>query len=186
MERCAIFIDAGYFSKVLKDFDERADYIKLSDKLASENIRLRTYYYDCPPYISAKPNSDEKKRKSEFDKFIKYLVSQPRFEAKFGRLQKIGKNYKQKMVDVLLSLDLSRLALEHQIQKAIIIAGDSDYVPAIQIAKDAGVVVSLCFFERPRDPNNPDDKGFRIHDELKLVCDEWIKIDRDFIEDVKV
>jgi len=86
----------------------------------------------------------------------------------------------------LLSLDLVQLSLQHQIQKAIIIDGDSDYVPAIQLAKNAGVVVTLCYFERLPDSAIPDDKGFHIHDELKDVCDEWISIDQTFIDEVKV
>ncbi len=84
MERCGIFIDAGYFSKVLKDFGVSVDYSKLSAKLADEAQILRTYYYDCPPYVSANPTPDERERKSKFDKFVKYLGSLPRFEFKRG------------------------------------------------------------------------------------------------------
>ncbi|MGC9314290.1 MAG: NYN domain-containing protein [bacterium] len=186
MERTAIFIDAGYFKKVLDDFNIKVDYLKLSEILASGCNRLRTYYYDCPPYLSSEPTQSERDRKSGFDRFITYLVNQPRFEAKLGRLQKIDNVYKQKMVDVLLSLDLVRLALEHQIQKAIIIAGDSDYVPAIQIAKYAGVVVTLCFYERNADPRRQNDKGFRIHNELKQACDDWVHINHELIYSIKL
>ena len=59
--------------------------------------------------------------------------------ARKGRLQKIVAGskviFKQKMVDVLLSVDLVRLSWSKQIQAAILVAGDSDYVPAVEAAE---------------------------------------------------
>jgi len=105
---------------------------------------------------------------------------------RLGRLQKISGEYKQKMVDVLFSLELAKLALTHQIQRVVIFAGDSDYVPAIKIARDEGVVVQLYYYYRPPELSRQGDRGFpKPHDELLDNCDEKYLIDRNFIDKVK-
>jgi len=71
--------------------------------------------------------------------------------------------FKQKMVDVLLSVDLVRLSWSKQIQAAILVAGDSDYVPAVEAARDAGVLVIL-YYKKP------------VHNELLEVVDEHYEI----------
>ena len=191
MNRFAVFIDAGYLSKVCSDFNTRLNFLKLSEEVSNGEERLRTYFFDCAPYTSPKPTDDEKFRKSEYDKFIYALQQEPRFMIRLGHLQKIRTEktvvFRQKMVDVLFSLDLAKLALNHQIQRAVLFAGDSDYVPAIHIARDEGVVVQLYYYQRLRDQTNPIDQGFpRPHDELLNNCDDKFLIDRKFIDKVKI
>jgi uncharacterized LabA/DUF88 family protein len=94
----------------------------------------------------------------------------PRFEVKLGRLQLIGSQFKQKMVDVLMSLDIVTMAYENQIQHAILIAGDADFVPAIKKAKDYGIIVHLFYH-----PSS-------VHNELLDEVDELHEIDNQFIE----
>jgi hypothetical protein len=55
MSRYAVFIDGGYFKRVLRQgFGEpQISYQKLSELAANSEERLRTYYYDCAPYQSA-------------------------------------------------------------------------------------------------------------------------------------
>jgi len=68
----------------------------------------------------------------------------PRFEIRLGKFQQIGLDPpKQKRIDVLLSVDLVRMSWDHQIDSAIIISGDSDFVPAIKAAKDAGAKFAI-------------------------------------------
>ena len=73
----------------------------------------------------------------------------PRFEVKLGRLQKTrdgGQDqYAQKGVDMMLGVDLVRMSWDKQIQRAVIITADSDFVYAVQAAKDAGVITQLCY-----------------------------------------
>lgn len=174
MNRIAIFIDNGYFSKIIKNhFNEAAiDYGLFSDNICGGSDRLRTYVYDCMPYQSSPPTPTERKLYADKDRFISYLKKLPRFEVRLGRLQKIKVDgkwiFKQKMVDILLSVDLVRLSWSRQIQDAILVAGDSDYVPAVIAAKDAGVLVKL-YYKEP------------IHDYLLEKCDEPIKIEEELI-----
>jgi uncharacterized LabA/DUF88 family protein len=179
-DRCAVFIDGGYIKKVLMRFGKpRVSYRALSERLCGGKERLRTYYYDCAPYVSAPPEPEERERAESFDRFKRTIEQEPRFQVRLGRLQKIwtptGDKFTQKMVDILLTCDLLKLALEHQISQAVLIAGDNDFVPAIQIAKDAGTVVQLYYSNDP----NP-------HDELLSACDERFPITQELLDDVRL
>lgn len=49
----------------------------------------------------------------------------------------------QKGVDMRLGLDLVSLALKRLVDQVVVITGDSDFVPAIKIARTEGVEVIL-------------------------------------------
>jgi uncharacterized LabA/DUF88 family protein len=93
---------------------------------------------------------------------------------RLGKLQKIGNQFKQKRIDIWMAVDLVRMSESGQIEKAILITGDSDLVPAIEAAKDAGAVVVLYYSPNAR------------HDQLLQVCDERYEITRNLIEKVKL
>jgi uncharacterized LabA/DUF88 family protein len=146
MDKCAIFIDGGYLNKILKNSFNKADvdYLKLSEHISKELglYRLRTYYYHCMPLVR-KDNEGDEERLAKIQKFLTKLRRLPRFEVKLGRLQIISGKFKQKMVDVLMSLDIVEMCFNKNIQHAVLIAGDSDFVPAIKKAKDYGSIVHL-------------------------------------------
>lgn len=150
MEKCAIFIDVGYLNKILKNnFNEvDIDYLKLSEEICNRLclIRLRTYFYNCMPLIR-KNNKNDEKMHAKAQKFISKIKRLPRFEVKLGKLQIIGGQFKQKMIDVLMSLDIVDMCFDRQIQHAILIAGDSDFVPAVKKAKDCGAIVHLYYHD---------------------------------------
>jgi uncharacterized LabA/DUF88 family protein len=76
-------------------------------------------------------------------------------------------------VDIWIAVDLVRLSFSHQITKAIIISGDSDLVPAIEAAKDAGVVVELWYSRRA------------VHNELLQAADERFEITQSLIDKIR-
>src|SRR5207302_9291481 len=129
--RCAVLIDGGYLDKVqAEDFgNTRVDIGRFGDELAGAMERLRTYYYHCMPFQSTTPTPEERTRYAAMDSFIFNLKKLPRFQFRQGKLQRIGGQYKQKRVDIMMAVDLVRMSSEHQIEKAIIITGDSDLVP---------------------------------------------------------
>ena len=180
MDKCAVFIDAGYLTKVSHSLGSpKIDFLKLSEELASPDKRLRTYYYDCPPYAGANPTLDERDRKRKFDQFLYNIKRKPRFEVRLGRLKRYKDSdgtikFEQKMVDILLAIDLVKLSVENNIQRAVIVTNDADFVPAIKVARDAGVIVELY---RGRSDHN---------DALVEACDEWSYIDKDLIKKVKL
>lgn len=153
MGKVAIFIDGGYLSKVLKDSfpSVQLDFSKLSAYLAGDLPILRTYYYNCMPYKSLSPTSGEIARYESMQRFVNSLENLDRYEVKLGKLEYRGRKtdgspvFQQKRVDILLGCDLVLLSAKQRIEKAILITGDSDFIPAIQIAKNEGVEIELIY-----------------------------------------
>ena len=176
MGRTACFLDAGYLSKI---FDVKIDYLKLIAEMVKSEDLLRTYYYDCKVFMSNPPTDDERKRKTRQDKFLSHLQTFPKFECKFGRLERHYKSdgdftFVQKRVDVMLAIDLVNLSTKKLITKANLVTGDSDLIPAIQIAKNEGVVVELFYVPRS------------THTELLQTVDIATELNDEWLEKIKM
>lgn len=163
MSRLAIFIDGGYLNSLSDDeFLIRIDLGKFSEEIrqiVSSRSQdpvdlLRAFYYDCLPYQSSPATDDEKIRFGKKRKFFDALKYLTRFSVREGRLALRGYDingkpiFQQKRVDLLLGLDFALLAGKQQITHAAIVSGDSDLIPALEIAKECGVLVWL--FHGPR------------------------------------
>ncbi len=172
MDRSAVFLDGGYLDQVLlHEFrGARIDYGRLSEAITAGTNRLRTYYYHCMPYQRVPPTEDERQRTARMLSFLHNLRQLPRFEVRLGKIARRDSAFEQKRVDVLLSVDLVRMSWDHQIQQAVIVSGDSDYVPAILAAKDAGVLVQVYYHP---------DSG---HDELLQACDERFELTQSLVD----
>jgi uncharacterized LabA/DUF88 family protein len=179
MARIAIFIDGAYLEYLLKEeFGAPRIDFKLLVKHVSENRELlRAYYYDCLPFQSEPPSAEERLRFSRRQGFHSALTRIPRFQLRLGKLARRHDNgklrYEQKRVDILLGVDLVQLAAKHRITDAALIAGDSDFLPAIEVAKSEGVVVHLFHGRAP-------------HDDLRICCDERTRIDRSLVEAIRL
>ena len=98
---------------------------------------------------------------------------------RLGVLEFRGKNdrgeplFQQKRVDILMGVDLVLLSAKHQITDAAILAGDSDFLPAIGVAKPEGVVVHLFHGHNP-------------HHDLVAGCDERTRISKEFIDSIRM
>jgi len=184
MSRTCVFLDGGYFQKVLeKDFDRpRVDFALLGPELARGfEPLLRMYYYNCPPYQSANPTPRERDLVRNADRFYYSLRRLRNFEVRLGRLEFRGVSsetgqpiFEQKRVDVQLAVDLLMLSYSKQIATAVVVAGDSDFIPAFQAAKDQGVRVVL-YHGRV----NP------AHRDLAAAADERFVFDQSFIDRVR-
>jgi uncharacterized LabA/DUF88 family protein len=176
MSKAIVQIDGAYFNNVLEKVFKRPafSYEKFSDILCSNAgcERVRTYYYHCMPYQSDPPTETERKRYSRMDAFMAHLRKLPRFEIRLGRLQKIGNAFKQKGVDIWFSVDLCKLSCKGAIDKAILVTGDSDFVPAVNVAKEEGVVTILYYSKTP---------PMYVHNQLLDACDEKYEITKDLI-----
>ena len=174
--KAAVLIDGGYLRALNKNHFgmKRIDFLKLSEELCKPDcIRFRTYYYIAPPYQSTTPTKKEKTLKASMDKFLNILDRYPRFIIRLGRLRKTGKNrFEQKGVDVLFACDLVRLAAAKVIDKAIIISGDSDFTPAVEIANEEMVITKLVYFPGACAPA------------LYNACDEREKLTQSFIDSI--
>jgi uncharacterized LabA/DUF88 family protein len=186
LNRAGIFIDHGYLQKVLEAYGKwHMDYLDFCEKLTEGEITIfRNYVYDCMPYQSDPPTEAEKRYYSGKQKFFTALNRMPRFEVRFGKLQKLpdpssltGHKFVQKRVDVLMAVDIVRMTTGNQISRVILVAGDSDLVPAVVSAKNAGAEVYLWYARTG---------NCFVHDELLEACDERRELTREFIESVKI
>ena len=183
MGRVAIFIDGAYLEYGFKqEFSlPRIDFGRFASKVAGDNEILRTYYYHCLPYQSNPPTTEESQLFGKRQAFYSRLSRIPRFEVKLGKLALRGSYADgrpiliQKRVDIMLGVDLVLLSAKRQIVTAILVAGDSDFLPAVKIAKDEGVLVHLFHFA----VTPP-------HRELWDACDERTIIDRRLIDSVRL
>ncbi len=145
----AIFIDAGYFLKLLKIRNKKINFIKLSDELATGTSRVKTIFYDSLP-IQGTPKGNALYTQTQ--KFHNKLRSLKDFEVKLGKLQQINGKFIQKGVDMRLGIDLIQMSMKRQIDKAILITADSDFEYAVEKAQEAGIKISLAYF--PSSPIN--------------------------------
>ncbi len=181
MARIAIFIDGAYLLYTLREEFEspKIDYSLLATKIAGNRELLRAYLYDCLPYQSPKPTQEENERFSRRQRFFSRLQRNPRFQVRLGRLEFRGsaqdgsRIFQQKRVDILLGIDLALLAAKHQITDAALLAGDSDFLPAVEVAKAEGVVVHLFHGQRP-------------HKDLYEACDERTQITQALIDAIRI
>ncbi len=175
--RAAIFIDANYLRNVLREeFDgARVDFGRFTTRLMGDRRPLRSYFYDAPAFQSNPPTEAERTRYASQRRFFAALNSLPRFAVRLGRLERRGPDqegnfaFEQKRVDILLGVDLALLAAKQAIEEAIVVAGDSDFIPAISAAKREGVLVRLIH-------------GSNYHLDLWKEADERTPISRDIVE----
>ena len=174
-----IFIDGAYLQELLKEFgNPRLDFGTLARRLAGDSDILRTYYYHCPAYQSSPPTAEESGRYANQRRFFDYLEGVPRFEVRLGRLEFRGHDqqgrprFEQKRVDILLGVDLVLHTVKRNIREAVLLAGDSDFIPAVRVAKAEGALIRLFY-------------GSNCHDDLRKAADESTRIDQAFIDSVR-
>ncbi len=173
--RAAIYIDAGYLLKQTPS-NHVPDYSKLADFLLKPIRKqipvdlLRCYFYYCAPWAAAEPTDDQQKRLDDHEKFFSEINSLNRWQFRLGKLERRMDNgreyFEQKRVDVFLSIDMVKHAAAGHIQHAVLLAGDSDFIPAVAAAKESGVTVTLWC-----------GATHRTHKDLIALCDEVYHID---------
>lgn len=180
--RVAVFIDAGYLTKVLEEYYKpKIDYYKLVNWSCEKEELLRAYYYDCPPYQSANPTQEEREKMSKKQSFFAALESNPRFTLRQGRLELRGYDDKgkpifaQKKTDLQLGIDVARIVTKKQVEVVVIISGDSDFVPLVQFAQREGAIVRLV-----HGPKNS------YHRELWKIVDERKEITEELLYQIKL
>ncbi len=147
MERTALFIDGGYLNNVMKEFPGRTLNFEKFSNVIGEKTLFRTYYYSAMPIVYANSGIEDVERLEKAKSFYTILREIPNYEIRLGKLVREYINghetFSQKQVDILFAIDLLSLSIMSKIRKAIIITGDSDFIPLIQKVKDEGVSVHL-------------------------------------------
>ena len=167
----SVWVDYGKFANEV--------FATIACKNAEPLDLLRTHYYHCLPYRSSPPTDEERKRFDGKRSFFDALTRLDRFQVRLGRLVFQGHTdhgkpiYQQKGVDLMLGLDLALLSSKHRITHAALVAGDGDFVPAVEIAKREGIIVHL--FHGPLET---------VSRELWLSADARIELTQDFMNRV--
>ncbi len=189
MFRLAIFVDGAYLEKVAQKNNVWVDYEKLSSEIltrvkartpAAPMDLLRTYYYNSLPYQSNHPTDDERKRFGNRHRFYDALERLSSFTVRLGVVKHRGKDnqgrpiYQQKQVDLLLGLDFALLSAKRVITHAAVVTGDSDMVPALEVAKSEGIAVWL-FTGEPQSHAR----------ELWHAADERVDLDQPFLNTIR-
>jgi len=162
MENTLILQDGGFLSKLSKHFGSgkylKYDLINFSKNIAKKQNLFckRIFYYTAPPFQSARPTEDESRRYKVYEKFRRKLSNYKLISIREGRCQRLkidGKYiYKQKAVDTLAIIDLMSIPLKYpNIKKVILIASDSDFVPAVKELDKLNIKTILyTYYEKRR------------------------------------
>lgn len=181
MGSTAILLDSGYLNNVLKKYygEPRLDYRAFADWICGNDSLFRVYYYDCLPYQSSRPTSEEAQMVSKKQRFLAGLSRLNRFTVRLGRLEYRGTSddgrpiFHQKRIDLQIGLDVATLVFNRRVDVIAIVSGDSDLIPAISLAKDNGVIIRLVHGPRPT-----------YHQDLWDIADERLEITTEIIQEV--
>ncbi|MEB3196878.1 MAG: NYN domain-containing protein [Candidatus Sericytochromatia bacterium] len=155
--RTALFIDAAYLDKLCTGpwahgGAPLALDMRRLPALLNDGVRpWRVFYYHALPWRSDPPLPVEEAVFARRAAFVAFLARDPRWVLREGRLERRGGRrpgdwlYEQKRTDVQIAVDLVRLAWRGEIQRAVLLTGDSDLLPAVEDARAAGVHVSLRY-----------------------------------------
>ena len=172
MERVVIYIDGSNLYHSLKFIYGRidVDFEKLATKLIGNRQLIRIYYYNAPVNADEEP---EKYRNQQ--KFFERLQTIDYLRLVLGRIEKQGNHCVEKGVDVQLAVDMIRLADKNTYDTAILVSGDGDFAPAIEIVQDWGKHVEVAFPSRSSHLSNICDRYSRLDEEFMNGC--WLMND---------
>ncbi len=158
-----IFIDGSNMYHSLKAYFKRTD-IDLdcfNQKILEKRRLVRMYYYNA---VVGKV--EEPERFKDQEKYFKSVAAIPYTELRLGRLvytnQWPSSPPFEKGVDVQLATDMITHAFKNNYDVAILVAGDNDYVGAIQAVKDNGKHVEVALFGQERTSRQLRDVADRI------------------------
>lgn len=149
-DRIMVFIDGSNLYHSLKAHFKRTDIDigKFSRKLLAKRRLIRIYYYNARV-----GRREEPERYRDQQAFFDSVAAIPYCELRLGRLVYINWPNSppyEKGVDIQLTTDLLTHSYKNNYDVAILVAGDSDYVGALQAVKDNGKNVEVALFGKER------------------------------------
>ena len=149
-DRLMIFIDGSNLYHSLKGHFKKTniDIGKFCRKLLDKRRLIRIYYYNA---IVGRREEPERYRDQQA--FFASVSAIPYCELRLGRLVYINWPNSppyEKGVDIQLTTDLLTHSYKNNYDVAILVAGDSDYVGALQAVKDNGKNVEVAPFGKER------------------------------------
>ena len=171
-ERIMIFIDGSNLYHSLKNIFSRTDLDigKFCHKLLGRRKLVRIYYYNAK--VGKKEEPERYKHQQAFFAGVNAI---PYSELRLGRL--VYTNWPsvppyEKGIDIQLATDMITHSYKNNYDVAILVAGDSDYVGAIQAVKDNGKHVEVALFGKGGTSRR-----------LRDVADRVITINKSFLRE---
>jgi uncharacterized LabA/DUF88 family protein len=176
MDRCAVFVDAGYLSESAKTLltesgssrKVRADRAALVEALADLAVKdtglplLRVYWYDAAPNRVPYPDQRELGRLADV-------------KLRLGNLrERDGGRRAQKGVDADLHADMTELARNKAASDFVLLTGDEDLLRAVEEVQKYGVRLHLWGVDSPPESSNQSL-------ELIMAADRRRVLDADFL-----
>jgi uncharacterized LabA/DUF88 family protein len=149
-DRVMIFIDGSNMYHSLKYHYKRTniDIGKFCQKILGKRRLVRTYYYNAQ--VGYKEEPERYKRQQ---RFFADVTAVPYTELRLGRLVYINwpntPPY-EKGVDIQLATDMITHSFKNNYDVAVLVAGDNDFVGALQSVKDNGKNVEVALFGKER------------------------------------
>ncbi len=169
-EGVMIFIDGSNVYHSLKHFYKRTnlDIGRFCQRILNKRRLVRIYYYNAK--VGQK---EEPQRYKDQKKFFAGVEAIPYTELRLGRL--VYNNWPgtppyEKGVDIQLATDMITHSFKNNYDVAILVAGDNDFVGALQAVKDNGKNVEVVLFGKERTSM-----------QLRNVADRVITIDGRFL-----
>ena len=145
-ERVMVFIDGSNLYHSLKKQFGRTDLDigKFANKLLDKRKLTRIYYYNARVGLKEEPE-----RYKQQNAFFNSVNSIPYTELRLGRL--VYTNWPsvppyEKGTDVQLAVDMIIHSFKANYDVAILVAGDNDFVSALQAVKDNGKHIEVALF----------------------------------------
>jgi len=145
-ERVMVFIDGSNLYHSLKTNFNRTDIDigKFVKKLVGRRTLTRIYYYNAR--VGMKEEPERYKAQSAFFNSVNNI---PYTELRLGRL--VYNNWPavppyEKGTDVQLAVDMITHSFKNNYDVAILVAGDNDFVSAVQAVKDNGKHIEVALF----------------------------------------
>jgi len=170
-DRIMVFIDGSNLYHSLKNFFKRTDIDmgKLSRKLLDKRRLIRIYYYNAKVGYKEEPQ-----RYRDQQTFFTSVNAIPYCELRLGRL--VYYNWPnsppyEKGVDIQLATDMITHSFKNNYDVAVLVAGDNDFVGALQSVKDNGKNVEVALFGKESSSR-----------QLRMVADRVITLNSRFFK----
>jgi uncharacterized LabA/DUF88 family protein len=141
--RLSIFIDGGYLFRVFAPYRCNGYWYsckRLARKLSEDYNLMKIRYVDS---INQRDSVVRQKQERFYNNYLRDKLG---WETIILPLQWPGGEAKQKGTDAALTLHLHHAAVKDEYDVAILLAADSDYVPAVQLVKELGKIVRNAYF----------------------------------------
>ena len=148
MDTRYLFIDGGYFRKVLEKMGQ--DFFA-GDNLAVDYQRLtssfdKVFYYDCyPPKLAKELEVDYKARIRPQEAQFHSLRAHDGWHVVEGVMVGEGSRARQKQVDVRIAVDMLTHSYRRNMQRIAFIAGDQDFKPLVDAVVREGMYIELWY-----------------------------------------